>query len=69
MWISPGKGRLSMTEDDLAKDEELLIAAARAVIVAFRAPIREQLPASPTTALRLLETALALYDDSKQARL
>ena len=55
-----------MSIADVEQDEELLAAAARAVIAAFGAEEqREQLPAPSLVALRLLETALALYQHSK----
>jgi hypothetical protein len=56
-----------MSEDRQAQDEELVVAAARAVIAAFGVKMREDLPVSAVTALRLLETALALYEDGKRA--
>lgn len=55
-----------MSFADIEQDEELLAAAARAVLAAFRDEgEREQLPARSLVALRLLETALALYQHSK----
>ena len=53
--------------DDLPDEKELLAAAAKAVVAVFRHPSAEQLPPSSIAALRLLETALMLYDGSKQA--
>jgi hypothetical protein len=38
------------------------------VVTVFRLPGAEQLPPSSLAALRLLETALMLYEDSKRAR-
>ena len=55
-----------MSFADVSDDEELLAAAARAVVAAFHAEgQREKLPASSLVALRLLETALALYQHSR----
>lgn len=57
-----------MNSEDGQLDEQLLAAAAMAVVTAFRdGRQREQLPASSLVALRLLETALALYQHSKRA--
>ena len=47
-------------------DGELLAAAAQAVVAAFRDDLqREHLPATSIAALRLLETALMLYQDRR----
>lgn len=47
-----------------ATDAELLAAAAQAVLTTFRDQLqREQLPPTSLAALRLLETALILYQD------
>jgi hypothetical protein len=55
-----------MSFADIEQDEELLAAAARVVVAVFHAEgQREQLPAPSLVALRLLETALALYQHSK----
>jgi hypothetical protein len=53
--------------DDLPEDRDLLAAAAQAVIAAFRVPGAEQLPPASMAALRLLETALMLYEDQRRA--
>lgn len=46
-----------------SSDEDVLIAAAHAVLAVFSAALdRQQLPAASTAALRLLETALEPYD-------
>lgn len=55
-----------MSFADVGQDEELLATAARAVVAAFQdGHQREQLPGSCLVALRLLETALALYQHGK----
>ena len=55
-----------MSFADVEQDEDLLAAAARAVLAAFQAEWqREQLSSTSLVALRLLETALALYQHSK----
>ena len=52
-----------------ATDEELLAAAAQAVVAAFREdPTRQHLPPTAIAALRLLETALILYQDRRTDR-
>ncbi len=53
-----------------ASDEELLAAAAQAVVAAFRSDSqREHLPPTSIAALRLLETALILYLDRREQKL
>ena len=50
-------------------DEELLAAAAQAVVAAFREDLsRQHLPPTGAAALRLLETALMLYQDRRAHR-
>ncbi len=52
-----------------ATDAELLAAAAQAVLATFRDQLqREQLPPTSIAALRLLETALMLYQDRNLGR-
>lgn len=52
-----------------ATDEELLAAAAQAVVAAFREDVtRQHLPPTANAALRLLETALMLYQDRRTHR-
>ncbi|HEX8533103.1 MAG TPA: hypothetical protein VF662_02965 [Allosphingosinicella sp.] len=52
-----------------ATDEELLAAAAQAVVAAFREDTtRQHLPPTAIAALRLLETALILYQDRRTDR-
>ena len=52
-----------------ATDDELLAAAAQAVVAAFRDDsTRQHLPPTSIAALRLLETALILYQDRRADR-
>jgi hypothetical protein len=53
---------LAPPDDPVSPREALLAAAGRAVLAAFREPLeRRTLPAQPTAALRLLESALEPY--------
>lgn len=70
-----GRWRVSLSDDQRgvklanATDEELLAAAAQAVVAAFRDQVqREHLSATSIAALRLLETALMLYQDRNIGR-
>jgi hypothetical protein len=61
--------RTGLNQSGPTGDEALLAAAAQAVVAAFRENVqREQLPATSIAALRLLETALILYQDSRPSR-